>query len=184
MNRYYISVASNIEPERNIRLAVSRLRDFGRLISTSRCFVTEAIASPDDKPGTVYPRYINCVLLFESSYDAKNFKQSALRTVESELGRVRTKNKFAARTIDLDILLCNEDIIKDEYIEIPDPDILSRWFLIQGILDIDPNAKLPTTSKPLAEYLDCLLGPEKTRESDRVKVDKNLKDSLMPEKPG
>jgi 2-amino-4-hydroxy-6-hydroxymethyldihydropteridine diphosphokinase len=180
MKTFYISIASNIEPEANIQLAISRLRYFARIISVSRCFVTDAIPSPDDKPGTYYPYYINCVALVESPYEAKSFKYSVLQNIERELGRVRTKNKFASRTIDLDILLCNNEIIKEEGMEIPDPDILKRWFLMQGILDIDPNATLPTTSKPLTEYLDRLK-PEECPNGDQLKVNKQLRESLVSE---
>jgi 2-amino-4-hydroxy-6-hydroxymethyldihydropteridine diphosphokinase len=180
MNRFYISVASNIEPEINIQAAVSRLREFARIISVSRCFVNDAIPSPDDEPGTCYPYYVNCVVLLESTYDAKNFKHSVLQHLETALGRVRTKNKFASRTIDLDILLYNDEVVSEEGIEVPDPDILDRWFLLLGILDIDPKATLPTTSKPLSEYLDCL-DAEEVSKSDRLRVNSRLRACLMSE---
>lgn len=180
MNKFYISVASNIEPESNIQAAVSRLRQFARIVSVSRCFVTDAIPSPEDEPGTYYPYYVNCVVLLESTYDAKNFKRSVLQHLESALGRIRTKNKFASRTIDLDILLYNDEVISDEGIEVPDPDILDRWFLLLGILDIDPEAALPTTSRPLSEYLGRL-DAEELAKSDRLRVNSRLRACLMSE---
>ena len=156
MNRFYISIASNILPKTNIESAIARLREVATVTSISRCYITQAIAAPNDAPGTQYPQFINCVALIESANNIRDFKYKILQPIENALGRIRTSNKYSPRTIDLDILLFNNDVICADGIEIPDPDILDRWFLQAAILDIDPEAVLPTTLEPLKHRLQEL----------------------------
>lgn len=181
MNKLYISVASNISPEKNIQQAVARLRQFCKLISISRCFVTEAIAGPEGDLSVDIPYYINCVVLIETSNDVATFKRNILVPIEDALGRLRTSNKYESRTIDLDILLCDDQIIDQGGINIPDPDLLKRWFLLQGILDIDPAAVLPTTLLPLSRYLEDLNAQAATSVSRQMNVDDRLRACLMAE---
>ena len=157
MNRIYLSVASNIQPEANIFAAMKALAPDCKLLKLSRCFVTDAIPAPDQPPTKDLPYYINCVALVETEYEAEELKFEVLRPLEQKLGRVRTADKYAPRPIDLDILLFNDDIIQQENLMIPDSDIIKRWFLAQGILDITPDLQLPNTDKPLQTYLEPLL---------------------------
>lgn len=157
LNRVYLSVASNIQPETNIYAAMERLQTSCNLLAISRCFVTDAIPAPGQEPTKDLPYFINCVALVETTYAAGEFKFEVLRSLEKDLGRIRTADKYAARTIDLDILLFNDEIIHKENLEIPDPDILKRWFLAQGILDINPTLVMPDTLSPLQQNLLPLL---------------------------
>lgn len=157
MNRVYLSVASNIQPEKNIFTAMEQLTKSCQLLALSRCFVTDAIPAADQEPTKDLPYYINCVALVETTYSAREFKFEILRSLETELGRIRTADKYAPRPIDLDILLFNDEIIAEENLAIPDADILKRWFLAQGILDINPDLVLPNTSEPLQHHLAPLL---------------------------
>jgi 2-amino-4-hydroxy-6-hydroxymethyldihydropteridine diphosphokinase len=157
LNRVYLSVASNIQPEVNIYAAMERLQTSCNLLAISRCFVTDAIPAPGQEATKDLPYFINCVALVETAYDAKSLKFDVLRSLESELGRIRTADKYAARTIDLDILLFNDEILQEENLEIPDPDILKRWFLAQGIVDINPDLIVPNTQVALQDYLVSLL---------------------------
>ncbi|KZS62033.1 hypothetical protein A4G28_18535 [Mycobacterium ostraviense] len=68
-----------------------------------------------------------------------------------------TVDKYSSRTLDLDILLVNDAVIRTASVEIPDSDIKQRWFLAQGILDIDPRITLPAEFQPLRVYLRPLL---------------------------
>ncbi|AFY37487.1 2-amino-4-hydroxy-6-hydroxymethyldihydropteridin epyrophosphokinase [[Leptolyngbya] sp. PCC 7376] len=157
MNRIYLSVASNIQPEANIFAAMEALIPTCKLLALSRCFVTDAIPAPDQPPTKDLPYYINCVALIETNYEAEAFKFEVLRQLEETLGRVRTADKYAPRPIDLDILLFNDDVIQQENLQIPDSDIIKRWFLAQGILDTTPDLQLPNTDQPLQFYLEPLL---------------------------
>lgn len=154
-NRIYLSVASNIEPEANIFQAMVNLTQNCQIIALSRCFVTDAIPAPDQPPTKDLPYYINCVALLETHHEAEPFKFEVLRPLETQLGRIRTADKYAPRPIDLDILLFNNAVTEQENLTIPDPDIKKRWFLAQGILDITPEIRWPKTE----EYLQAIAQP-------------------------
>ncbi len=148
MNRAYVSVASNIRPRENILKAIARLRDASRVLTVSRCFVTDAIPAEDQRAVKDQPQFINCVVLVETASGAKEFKWDVLRPLEAELGRVRTEDRYAPRPIDLDILLFDSGIRVDDDLVNPDPEIFTRWFLAQGILDIDGGVVLPNATAP------------------------------------
>jgi 7,8-dihydro-6-hydroxymethylpterin-pyrophosphokinase len=77
-------------------------------------------------------------------------KRGVLRLIESELGRVRSRESYAPRTIDLDLLLYGNLVIHDRELCIPDPDIRVRPFLAVPLLELKPDLVLPDTDEPLA----------------------------------
>jgi|LauGreDrversion4_2_1035121.scaffolds.fasta_scaffold40339_6 2-amino-4-hydroxy-6-hydroxymethyldihydropteridine diphosphokinase len=158
MNRAFLSIASNIRPEQNILKAIGWLAEPCRVLTVSRCFVTEAIPAADRRPTGDLPHFINCVALLETAYGAREFKHEILRPLEQVLGRVRTDNKYAPRPIDLDLLLFNEEMYAEDGLTIPDPDIFTRWFLAQGILDIDDGVRLPNVTAPFRTHLSSIQG--------------------------
>ena len=80
-------------------------------------------------------------------------KFGVLRAIERELGRVRTGDAYAARTIDLDILLYDDLVVEEEGLTLPDPDICRRPFLFLPLLDLDEHLRLPGAEKPLRELV-------------------------------
>ena len=148
MNRAFLSVASNIRPRENILTAIGRLTETSRVRTVSRCFVTAAIPAADRPPTNALPSFINCVVLVETGYGASAFKDEILRPLEQALGRVRTDNRYAPRPIDLDLLLFNDEQHTEDGLTIPDPEIFARWFLAQGILDIDGDVMVPHATAP------------------------------------
>ncbi len=68
-----------------------------------------------------------------------------LRPIEAALGRVRGRDKCAARTIDLDVALYG-----DEVIDVPAPDMRERPFLAVPLLELAPDLRLPDTGERLA----------------------------------
>ena len=121
---------------------------------------------------------MNCVALIEAEYDVEPLKFEVLRSLEAQLGRVRTANKYADRPIDLDILLFNDAVIEQETLTIPDPDIKKRWFLAQGILDITPDLQWPATGESLQVIAQPLL--DKFHASGQsFREDTNLRESIL-----
>ena len=90
-------LGSNILPEQHLPLAVERLQKRVRILRTSSVWETTAVGSDG-------PNYLNMALLVESPFDFAALKEQVLRPLEAQLGRVRTKDKNAPRTMDIDIL--------------------------------------------------------------------------------
>jgi 2-amino-4-hydroxy-6-hydroxymethyldihydropteridine diphosphokinase len=140
----YVGVGSNIEPEANIERALEQLRQSVRVTGTSTFYRTAAIGRPDQAD------YLNGVWRIEPALSAKELKVSVLRPIEQRLGRVRGSDRYAPRTIDLDVLLCGRQVVHDADCQVPAPEILDRRFLCMGLLELDPDLVLPGMDRPLA----------------------------------
>ena len=73
-----------------------------------------------------------------------------MRSIEAELGRIRTQDKYAARTIDLDIALYGDEVINEPELVIPDPDIQKRRFIAIPLLELNPSLVLPDTGEQIS----------------------------------
>lgn len=145
MPRIFIGVGSNIEPLVHIPAALEELRTRGVAVdASSRFYRTEAIGSRGQPP------YANGVWRAHCTV-APHELRAVLREVEGSLGRVRSSDKYAPRQIDLDILLYGDLVTTGGEIELPDPQILERDFLVQCLLEIEPELKLPGDPLRLAD---------------------------------
>ena len=81
-------------------------------------------------------------------------------TVEKSLGRSRTLDK-GPRTIDLDLLLCGDDIREDGTLRVPHPRMHLRRFVLVPLVEIAPGARHPILKKSAAELLESC--PDRSR---------------------
>ena len=145
----YIGIGSNLEPEFHVSKALDRLSQLATVDAVSTFFRTSAI----DRPG--HPDFLNGVVRIWTSLDARRLKRDVLSAIEEELGRVRTADRYADRTVDLDILLFDKMVIEEVGLCVPDPDICQRAFLAAGLLELDPELVLPGTNRMLSELVDA-----------------------------
>lgn len=123
-NRAVLGLGSNIDPEENIRKAVEIIRAEFSLIKISSFVTTEPVGFKEQAP------FLNGALLIETELDAAALK-IRLREIETALGRVRAENKNGPRTIDLDILVWNGEVVDD--------DVYEREFLKSSIVELLPG---------------------------------------------
>jgi 2-amino-4-hydroxy-6-hydroxymethyldihydropteridine diphosphokinase len=167
MARAFIGIGSNIEPAENVRAAIRVLARQARLVGISMVYLTEALGRPDQPP------YYNCVVEIETDAPPAEIKFGMLRDIENQLGRKRTQDKYAARTIDLDLIVYGDLVLDTEGIKLPDPDIPERPFLAVPLAELAPDmvlagyglhvgeiaARLPQDGmKPLPDYARLLRG--------------------------
>ena len=105
------------------------------LISTSYFYQTEAIG-PGDQPD-----YINAAIKIKTSLSA-NQLLLALQNIENQQGRVR-KERWGARTLDLDILIFDQLIENSEQLTLPHPRAHERAFVLAPLKDLDANLIIP-----------------------------------------
>jgi dihydroneopterin aldolase/2-amino-4-hydroxy-6-hydroxymethyldihydropteridine diphosphokinase len=84
------------------------------------------------------------------------FKYSILRPIEEALGRKRLGDKFAARTIDLDLILYDDLIMETEPLTLPDPQISRRAFVALPLHELSPELRLPGSGISIAEIAASL----------------------------
>lgn len=139
MNKVYLNLGSNIEPEKNIPQAVNLLREVVDVQSVSLIWETKSV-------GYDGANFLNMCLLIYTLLHADELKEKILRPIENELRRVRTENKNYPRTIDIDIVLFNET-----------PHNLETWnhaFVIVPLAELIPNFVHPFEKKMLSEVAE------------------------------
>jgi len=124
-----VGVGSNIEPERNIAAALEILVTMVSVTQSSTFYRTGAIGRPDQ------PDFINGVWQIETSMSPSQVKFEVLRRIEEQLGRTRTDDKFAPRTLDLDLLLYNDTVTHGNTLTLPHCD-LERPFIYVPTLEL------------------------------------------------
>lgn len=103
----YLSLGSNIQPKINLPKAVKLIRKYSKALACSTAWRTEAV-------GGKGPDFLNAALLVQTRKPPDILKKEVLEEIEAELGRVRTEDKNAPRTIDIDILVVNGEVIEPE----------------------------------------------------------------------
>jgi len=142
-NLAYLSLGSNIEPERHLPMAVAHLAHWGRVRAVSTVWETTPVGFADQ------PHFLNAVVLLETTLSAQTLREEAITSIEAALGRVRTENKNAPRTIDIDIMLFNRDVLQVGRRHIPDPEVLERPFVAVPLAEIAPDYVHPETGQTL-----------------------------------
>ncbi|MCL7453199.1 MAG: 2-amino-4-hydroxy-6-hydroxymethyldihydropteridine diphosphokinase [Anaerolineae bacterium] len=156
----FVSLGSNIDPERNLPEAVRRLAQHCRLLAVSPVYETQPVGRLDQ------PNFLNAALLLETYREPAELKEEVLLAIEGELGRVRTADKNAPRTVDLDISLYGEQILNLEGRHIPDPDILRFPHVARPLADLAPEFRHPETGQTLSEIAEKLAGAGLRRRHD------------------
>lgn len=157
MARAFISMGSNIDPRANIRNALSAL---ARQVSVA-AVSTVYLAPAEGRPGQ--PPFYNCIVEVETDIAPMELKYQVLRPIEAALGRERTSDKYAPRTIDLDLILYGEATLKAEGLVLPDPQIAQRSFLAVPLSELAPYLIIPgvgrSASDLAAAFQNCELHP-------------------------
>ncbi len=97
------------------------------------------------------PWYKNAVCMVETKLSPHDLL-SALAKIEDDAGRARSELN-AARTLDLDILSYNDEIINDEHLTLPHPQMHNRAFVLYPLREIAPNWIHPTLGKSVDEMI-------------------------------
>jgi 2-amino-4-hydroxy-6-hydroxymethyldihydropteridine diphosphokinase len=141
--RIYVSLGSNIEPNHYIKSGLTAMRQqFGELILSS-IYNTQAVGFEGDD-------FHNLVAGFDSNLEVQ-IVADMLRDIENRNDRQQTVNRFSNRTLDLDILLYDNLVVKSEGLEIPRDEILKYAFVLLPLAEIAPETKHPVTGQSYAE---------------------------------
>ena len=145
-NKAYLSLGSNINPKNNLRSAISKLNDHGKVLEVSSVWETKPLGNLNQ------PNYLNVIILFNTSLEAKTLKFNCIKPIEDSLGRKRsTLDPYCPRTIDIDIMLFNNDIITIGHKRIPNNEIFERDFIAICLAEIAPDYVHPETHQTISE---------------------------------
>ncbi|MED3782242.1 2-amino-4-hydroxy-6-hydroxymethyldihydropteridine diphosphokinase [Heyndrickxia sporothermodurans] len=156
-NIAYISMGSNIgDREKNLKDACALLNENGvDTVAVSSVYETDPVGYTDQG------KFLNIVVKVETELLPEQLLKKCLE-IEKELGRIRDI-RWGPRTIDLDILLYNNENIETEHLILPHPRMLERAFVLVPLIEIEPNAQLPNATTPLHQVLDEIPDKEGVR---------------------
>lgn len=137
LNRAYLLLGSNSDKERNIVSAVRWLAAAGDIVAVSSVYETAPVGNPNQES------FLNAAVVIETPLSAEVLKREVLGPIEDRLGRRRTVDKNAPRTIDIDIALFNDEVL--------DPEISTRAHLAVPLAEVAPDYRHAPTRKTLSQ---------------------------------
>lgn len=146
--RAYISVGSNVEPERHIRGAIEALRARYGSVLESRTYQTPAEGFAGDD-------FLNLVLGVDTDEPVAAV-MAFLREIETAEGRVRGGPRFAARTLDLDLLTYGELVSAAPGPVLPRADILEYNFVLGPLAELAATERHPVLGATYAELWSAM----------------------------
>ena len=145
---YYLGIGSNTARVQNINSCIEYLN-----CSFSTTVVSPTYRSPSF--GFNGHDFYNLVVRVDSVFSPHQLKQW-IQSIEDLHGRDRSKPRYSNRTLDIDLLLCNDMIIDDGFIQIPRAEILKRKYVLKPLQDLAPDLIHPLAQKRLADLWQAL----------------------------
>ncbi len=150
-----LSLGSNLGDRlANLRAAATRLMALPgfRLLAQAPLYETEPVGV---KPAYAHLLYLNTVMVMDVPPDPDALSR-AVHGIEDELGRVRTGDPNAPRTIDIDILYAGRETRSDGVLNLPHPRWSQRRFVVQPLADVRPDLVIPGMERPVRDVLAML----------------------------
>lgn len=132
MTAAYLSLGSNINPQKNIPDAIRLLKENLTVLKVSSIYETDPVGPSGNL------KFWNLAISVQS--EDRDMLRSKLRAIEERLGRIRGENKSAPRTIDIDVL--------------PQPDYQKLAFVMIPLAEIAPEEKDPETGLRFIEIAE------------------------------
>ena len=146
--RAWLSLGSNIAPEERIPAAIDALADHFGLLVVSPVHESEAVGFSGEN-------FHNLVVGIETDLSPRALVR-VLRQMEEIHGRVRGADRFAPRTIDIDLLTYGDRVIDDDDLRLPRDEILRYAFVLLPLTDVAGEERHPLTGMTFREHWKAL----------------------------
>ena len=145
MERVYLSLGSNIEPDKNLVAALAELRERFGAIAVSPVYRFAAV-------GFDGPDFLNLAVGIDTDLEAQALNDW-LHALEARHGRRRDGPRYSSRTLDVDIVLFGNRVVRGAgNLEVPRSELLQS-FVLQPLADIAPDAVHPLLHETIAALL-------------------------------
>jgi 2-amino-4-hydroxy-6-hydroxymethyldihydropteridine diphosphokinase len=148
-HRVYIGIGSNLgDRKANTLEAVDRVSKLPgtRLIRASSLYESEPL-------GDAKTWFVNSVIEIETEMPPDVLLRK-LKAIESAMGRKRVKGKrWGSRVIDLDILLCDQEVVEKRSLKIPHPEMHKRRFVLLPLAELAPHVVHPQLGHSVSALL-------------------------------
>ncbi len=144
MAAVYLGLGSNIDAEKNLRLAVGELRRLYGELTISPVYRSTAL-------GFEGPDFLNLVVALATDVGPSEVIEQIER-IHEMAGRTRGPDKYTSRPLDIDLLLYGDLVDPEPPLRLPRRDILEHSFVLQPLADIAPGLVHPLTGRVIAEH--------------------------------
>lgn len=144
----YVALGANLgDPLATLRWAREGLARLGTVTGVSALYRTAPVGGPAEQPD-----YLNAVLRLETALAPPDLL-AGLHRLEAEAGRER-RQRWEARTLDLDLLLCGEEVWVTPDLALPHPRAWDRAFVLAPLADLAPGLAHPVTGERVRAALE------------------------------
>ncbi|WP_257351321.1 2-amino-4-hydroxy-6-hydroxymethyldihydropteridine diphosphokinase [Pseudalkalibacillus decolorationis] len=149
MNYVYLALGSNIgKRDAYLRRALQTIDQLHetKVKRVSSIYETEPIGYTDQDA------FLNMVAYIETTYSSSTLLEE-LQRIEKQLDRKRNIH-WGPRTLDLDILLYNQENIQTEELKVPHPRMLERGFVMIPLYELQPDLQFPHTNEHFSTIME------------------------------
>ena len=149
MNTAYLSLGSNKgDTLQNLQQAIKLLeKEIGSIKEVSCIYITAPWGN------TAQPEFKNQAVCIHTDLTANELLKKTIE-IEEKLGRIRTEQKWMERTIDIDILFYNNEVINMPNLTIPHPYLHQRKFVLIPLKEIASRFIHPVLNKQINTLLE------------------------------
>lgn len=143
MSTAYISIGSNVDAVANIQAAIKALRSQYGALELSTIYKNKAVGFEGDD-------FLNLVAGLETEQSIPELVDS-LHAIEASQGRDRHSAKFSPRTLDMDLLLYDDEIFRSASVNIPRDEITRYAFVLLPLFELIPDYVHPRLGSSIAQ---------------------------------
>jgi len=149
----YLGLGSNVgDRAGHLRAAIAMLGERGvEVEAVSSAYETEPVGEILDQPD-----FLNAAIRIRTELEPEELL-AVCKAVEAERGRTLDAPRHSARSLDIDLLLLGDLELSTDRLTLPHPEVTSRRFVLEPLLELDPGMALPDGTR-LADAL-AALGP-------------------------
>lgn len=148
MNQVYLLIGGNLGDRYKLigSAKLSITKKIGKVVKESSIYETAPWGFKSEQ------YFLNQVIVITTEYSPGEVLQRC-QEIENELGRIRKSEQYSSRTMDVDILFYNDDLINLSELIIPHERLHERRFTLEPLVEISPEYAHPKLNKTLSELL-------------------------------
>lgn len=143
MERVYVSIGTNVDRRHYLRAGLTALRERFGPLAVSTIYECPAVGFEGDP-------FYNCVAAFDSNEPVETV-HAALHTIEDRHGRDRSQPKYSPRTLDLDLLLYGDRVVREDRLVLPRPDVDQVAFVLAPLAELAGERSHPAHQATFTE---------------------------------